>query len=181
MALITLAEQNLIKPISQNWAIRGKETGGVTNFDQLATEVENLELRKLLGNALLYDIQQNPAEVRNDILLNGTTFEDCNGDTIEFKGIKFQLSYMNYSKYIRISKLSDTYTGFVKKTRPQSEDLEIGELKNEQKDAQEIALSDFEIMKQYLNDNDDVYTLWNCANTRKIYTPKIITVRKTIK
>jgi hypothetical protein len=179
MALLTLSQQNEIKPISQNWANSSKEVGGTTNFEQLQKEVENLELRKLLGNALLYDIQQNPTDANNVLLLDGTTFEDCNGDTIDFQGIRFQLAYMNYSKYIRVSKLSDTYTGFVNKTRNESTDLDVGELKNEQQNNREIALSDFEIMKKYLDDNKDTYELWECANTKKVYTPRIKTVRKT--
>jgi hypothetical protein len=179
MALLTLVEQNLIKALSPNWTAKAKITGGVNNFVQLQTEVENNELRDLLGRALLLDIQTNPGTASNVILLEGTTFKDCDDNDIKFEGIKFQLAYMNYSKYVRISPNNDTFTGFVKQNRNETEYIDEGAVKREQQDAREIALKDFEIMKLYLNDNTVTYPLWNCGKTKKIYTPKLTTLRKT--
>jgi len=180
MALLTLAQQNLIKPISQNWALSTKEISGTTNFTQIESEVENLELRKLLGNALLYDLQTNPLTALNVLLLDGTIFENCNNDTVEFQGIRFQLANMVYAEYMLESKIQDSYTGMVKKSRPESVELSQGELNNYKKRYQEIALSDFQIMKEYLNENDTLYPLWECSRTKRPYTPRLITVRKTV-
>jgi hypothetical protein len=179
MALLTLVQQNQIKPISQNWANSAKETGGTTNFVQIEDEVENLELRKLLGDALLYDIQQNPTDAKYVDLLDGTNYQNCNDDTVEFQGIRYQLAHMVFAQYMLESKLSDTYTGYVKKSRNESENLTQGELNNYKKRYQEIALSDFQIMKGFLDENTDIYDLWECANVKKPYTPRIRTVRKT--
>lgn len=179
MALLTLADQNLIKPISGNWANASKIAGGVTNFAQLQKEVEDNDMRELLGAALLLDIQTNPATAENLLLLDGTTFENCKGETVKFEGIKFQLAYMNWSKYVFESRISDTFTGMVKKNRTESEDLSQGDLKKTQLDARKIALNDFEIMVVFLNDNSTDYPLWACANKKTPYTPKIRTVRKT--
>jgi len=180
MALLTLTQQNSIKPISQNWANHIKIAGGVTNFKLLQTEVENKELKNLLGNALLYDIQQNTTDPGYVKLLDGTTFLDCDDNTIEFQGIRFQLAYMNWSKYVGESHLSDTFTGMVQKSRNESTALSSGDIKRTQLDAREIALQDFEIMKLYLNDNETIYPLWITGKTKKIYTPKFTGIKRTI-
>lgn len=179
MALLTLTQQNNVKPISTNWANQRKATGGKTNFSQLQEEVENKELKGLLGPAFLLDIQANPTTSANLLLLDGTTFEDCDGNDIKFEGIRFQLSYMNYSKYVGISSIADTFTGMMQQNRTETTPISEGAVKREKQDAREIALQDFEIMKLYLNDNEDTYLLWKCTNTKKIYTPKLMTIRKT--
>lgn len=179
MALLTLIQQNNIKPLSSNWCNTAKITGGKTNFELLQEEVENKELRILLGPALLLNIQLNPTDTNYLKLLDGETFEDCDGNDIKFEGIRYQLSYMNYSKYIGISHQADTFTGMVQQARPETTPISEGSIKRDKQDAREIALQDFEIMKQYLNDNDDIFTLWECGTTKQIYTPKLTTIRKT--
>ena len=179
MALLTLTQQNNVKSISPNWANKVKITGGETNFVTLQREVENKELKQLLGPAFLLDIQLNPTGVGNVLLLDGETFEDPEGNDIKFEGIRFQLAYMNYSKYVRISPNADTYTGMVRQNRSETTFLSEGATKGEQQDARELALQDFEVMKIYLNDNTDLYPLWKCARSKKIYTPRLTTIRKT--
>jgi hypothetical protein len=181
MALLTLVQQNLTKPISQNWANTSKESGGLTNFVQLQIEVETKDLRKLLGPALLLDIQKNPTDAKYVDLLDGLEYENANGDTVKFEGIRYQLAYMNFSKYVFESRVADTMTGFVKKVRTESEDLSQGDIRRIQIDAQEMAMADFDLMAAYLDDNTETYTLWKCANIKRPFTPKLTTIRKTIK
>lgn len=179
MALITLSQQNNIKAISQTWANKFKVQGGKTNFEQLLEEVENTELSNMLGSALLYDVQQNPTDANYLLLLNGTTFEDCNGNTIKFFGIRHQLAYMVYVRYLEESGVTDTFTGVVQKNRNETEPVSVGKLKNIQQRHKDIIFKDFNTMKIYLNDNTDIYTLWDCSETKKIYRPKIMSIRKT--
>lgn len=181
MALITLTQQNQIKPISQNWANTTKVSGGITNFVQMQKEVEGLELKELLGASFLLDIQTNPTDAKYTRLLDGYTFENYNGNNVRFEGIVYQLAYMNYSKYVRISGIADTMIGMARKTRDESTDLSEPDKRNEQNDARRIAMQDFEIMKLYLDENTDTYELWQCTNRKNIYTPKLSTFRKTIK
>jgi len=179
MALLTLLQQNNNKPVSPNWANAVKTTGGKSNFTQLQEEIENNELRDLLGPAFLLGIQTNPTDANNVLLLDGATFKDCNDNDIKFEGIRFQLSFMNYSKYVVISSNKDTFTGMIKQNRTETTFIDRGAIKAEQQGAREIALKDFEIMKLYLNANTDLYPLWKCTITKKIYTPKLTTLRKT--
>lgn len=181
MALLTLNQQQLIKPISPNWANNIKNTGGITNYDQLAAEVEETDLQKLLGPALLQDVQDNPLEARNVTLLNGGTFEDCNGDTIKFKGILYILAYMNYSQYITESFAADTFTGFVKKERNEASSLSSAERKEIKINVREKAMYQWDLLKQFLNDNTDTYEFWYCNQSKQPYRPILKGVRKTRK
>jgi len=181
MALITLAQQQAIKPISNNWATAYKQVGGKSNYDQLAEEVEETDLQKLLGAALLQDIQDNPTEARNVTLLEGGTFKDCNGNTIKFKGIIWVLAYMIYSQYVTESFAADTFTGFVKKERNEATGLSSAERKEIKINVREKALHQWDFIKQYLNDNTSLYPLWYCGQSKQPYRPVLRGVRKTIK
>ena len=66
MALLLYNQQQAIKKISSNNAAR---------YEQIAQEIEDSELAKLLGFPLLYDLQTNPATSANKALLEGAEFE----------------------------------------------------------------------------------------------------------
>ncbi len=180
MALLTLAQQQAIKPISSNWANYIKITGGITNFEQLQKEVEEKEFRILLGIAFTQDIQNNPLTTSNAKLLDGGTYVNSCSETITFKGLRFVLAFMNWSKYVGESFVSDTFTGMVKKNREESESLSSGDIKRLQLDAREIALQEWEIIKDFLCLNSNDYPLWKYGKTQKVYAPKFYGVKRTI-
>jgi len=179
-AILTLIQQNSFKVISENWANTKKLVGGVSNFEQLGKEVEQKELKQLLGVALLQDLQKNPETAANVELLDGGTFENCDGNEIDQLGIRFVLSYLNYSKYIPVSGIESTFTGLVQKNRNETQNISDGKESKLQLDSREIALQEFEIIKQFLNENSDDYPLWICGKTKQIYTPIIRTVKRTL-
>jgi len=181
MALLTVAQQQAIKPISPNWAIAIKMTGGVNNFTQLQAEVEEKELKQLLSPAFLYDIQQNLTEEKYITLLDGSEFTTESGNKLYFSGLRYILAYFNWSKYVAESHFADTFGGMVQKNRAESTALSSGDIKRTQTDAREIALQDFEIMKIYLDENTDIYPLWeSCKKKRKLFTTRITGIKRTI-
>lgn len=180
MALLTIQQQQAIKTISQNWANFVKLTGGLSNYQQLEIEVENKEFRQLLGVPFLQDIQANPLTALNVLILDGGSFINCNGETIYFKGLRFVLSFMVFSAYVIESSISDTFTGMVKKNRDESESLSLGEKKIMQQNSREIALQEWELIKEYLVLNESSYPLWHYGKTKKVYTPKIFGIKRTI-
>lgn len=168
--ILKLEDQQNIKPIDQNnW---GK-------YPQIAKEVEESKLRELLGIALLQDIQKNPTSANNKLLLNGDTYTDCNDVTITHLGLKYVIAYLNYSHYVGISYVADTFTGMVKKSRQDAETLSNGEILRIQNDNRSIALTEWENIKEYLNQNTDKFHLWKNIATPKLYAPKFYNVRKT--
>ena len=170
--ILTYSQQQAIKPISAN---------NQSKYDQLATEVEYLELQKLLGVAFLQDIQDNPLTADNINLLDGSDFVDCEGVTIHQKGLRYILAYLNYSEYLGSSFAVDTFTGFVKKTHENAQPIGEGETKRLQSRNREIALNEWYVVKQFLDENYLLYPLWCKSNEKKLYVPKITTLRKTRK
>ena len=168
--LLTHDQQQAIKKMSPN---------NSRDYDQLATEVEELELRDLLGDALLQDLQANPTSENNVKLLDGSTFEDCHGNTIKFKGLRYVLAYFNYAKYIGSSFVKDTNTGFVQKNRQESEVISEGTVNRLQIENRKIGMKEFELVKDYLNANCDTYTLWISTESKQAFAPKFHFIRKT--
>lgn len=179
-AILTLIQQNSFKVISENWANTKKLVGGVSNFEQLEKEVEQKELKQLLGVALLQDLQANPGTAANIELLDGASFVDCNNNTINQLGLRFVLAYLNHSKYIPVSGIESTFTGLVQKNRNETQNISDGKESKLQLDSREIALQEFQLIKQFLNENSDDYPLWICGKTKQIYTPIIRAVKKTL-
>lgn len=167
--LLSYSQQQAIKKISEN---------NEAKYAQIALEVEESELRKLIGVHLLQDLQANPAEVNNAKLLNGDTFT-CNEISTKHKGLRFVLAYFNFSRYLGESYVNDTFTGFVKKKREESETLTEGEIKRLQNINRDIALTEWELIEKYLIANSTIFTKFCISETKKVYTPKIYGIRKT--
>lgn len=167
MALINFDYQQRAKKISSNNQDR---------HYQLVDEVENSELRKLIGDAFLYDIQINSSNYAD--LLNGVEFDYC-GNKLKHRGLKFVLAYLVYAKYIGESFVQDTFSGFVQKNRQESETISDGATKRLMQENRDIALSEFKLIEKYLNENSATYTLWEGATSKKMFTPKFHTIRKT--
>lgn len=172
--ILSFEKQQIIKPISNN---------NQNRYGQIASEVENLNLKSLLGAAFLYDIQTKAAETTipepYKTLLNGGTFLNCDNETISFKGLYYIIAYFNYRQYIGISGYFDTFSGMVTKSRPEGENVSEGTIKRLQTESETIALSEFETVKQYLNENELLFPLWKSCKTKKTFNPKFSTLKKT--
>lgn len=166
--LLKLSEQQNIKPLTAN--NEGK-------YNQLASEVESLDIDKLLGSAFYQAVSASPSSYSD--LLNGATFEDNYGNTVTHKGLKYVIAFLNYAKYIGESYVFDTYSGFVQKNRPDSERISSGDIKRLQQENREIAFNAFELIRLFLNKNKETYPLWNCGSDKKTYKPIFYGVKKT--
>lgn len=168
--LLTFNQQIAIKKLSLN---------NQNKFDELCREVERTDLKDLLGAALLQDLQTNPTTANNELLLNGDTFTNYLGQTVKHQGIRYVLAYLNHSRYIGESFVQDTFSGMVRQNQNLSEPISEGTVKRLQATSKEIALSEFELIKQYLNENFTNYPLWMQAISTKPFTPKFGSIRKT--
>lgn len=166
--LLKLSEQQTIRPFSTN---------NEKDYNQLATEVESLELDKLLGYAFYQAVSAAPLSYAD--LLNGCSFVDCDGNTVSHRGLKYVLAYLNYAKYIGESYVKDTYSGFVQKTRPDSERISSGDIKRLQLENREIAFNAFELIRTYLNKNNETYPLWNTTSDKRTYRPNFYGIKNT--
>jgi hypothetical protein len=171
MALLTFEQQNAIVRINSN---------NQSDYTELERNTENLELKKLLGRALLQDLQDNPDTSENVLLLDGGTYTDCNGNTVKHKGLRYVLAFMVYAAYIKKIPFKDTNTGFKLMESGNSERISRGERDDLIADNRTFALDEWEAVRSFLNENCDNYPLWNSSNERKVYTPRIIPVRSTV-
>lgn len=168
--LLTYSQQVLIKKISSN---------NQSRFDELCKEVERTDLKDLIGLALLQDLEANPNTTNNKLLLDGTSFVNYIGQTVTHQGLRYVLSYLNHSRYIGESFIKDTFTGMVRGTQENSEPISEGSIKRLQQIDREIALSEFELIKEYLNLNYTLFPLWLYVLSTKTFTPKFGSVSKT--
>ena len=143
----------------------------------MAQEVQDFYLSDLLGNAFAYDLEENPTNY--EALLDGSTYTDCDGNTVKQRGLRYCLAYWNFGRYIPNSMVDDTFTGFVQKNRQETQTISSGQVSRLQLEANNQAEKAWNIVKDYLNENSDTYPLWNCATTRKPYQPRMINVQKT--
>ncbi len=169
----------LILSWAQQIAIKKITTNNQPKYAALAGEVEEKELRDLIGLALLQDLQANPATIYNAKLLNGDSFTNYIGQTVNHKGLRYVLAYLNYSRYIGESAINDTYTGVVVKKREESELLSEGGIRRLQEQARNQALTEWSVIKDYLNCSSINFPLWLYTRSKQPYTPKFWGVRKT--
>lgn len=180
MALLSITQQQNIKPISPNWAGAAKVSGGKSNFDQLAEEIEDGKLVDKIGFRFLQDLRDAENSEPNDFLMLGGVYMHNNIEH-RIKGLNYVLAYMIYSEYVRASALNDSFTGLVRKSRNESETAKAGDVKAEQLNAQQLAIKEFKNIELYLNCNVDLYPLWRCTTPKKIYTYQMKGLRKTKK
>lgn len=170
--LLSFSAQNLIKPISLNNQVK---------YEQLASEVESLELDRLLGYAFYQAISTTPSDYSD--LLNGCSFIDNSENTVTHRGLLYTLAYLNYAKYIGESYIFDTYSGFSQKVRQDSERISSGDIKRLQLENREIAFNAFELIRMYLNKSNEsnplTYPLWNSKSDKRIYIPRFYGIKKT--
>jgi len=96
--LWTWSEQQEIRPIDENNAHL---------FEQIQSEVQNHDLRKLLGFEFFNELFKNIADYT--LLLSGGEYT-YQGSTYNFNGLKYVCAYLFYARYIRESRVNDTFT-----------------------------------------------------------------------
>lgn len=164
--IVTYSIMQTIKPISAN---------NRTKFEVMSQEVEDYYLPKYLGDAFAYDVQTNPSDYAD--LLDGVEFEDCDGNTVKFKGLKYVLAYFIYAEYIVETKYADTYTGMVTKNREEASSITKGQEEQLKNKYRSYAESQVDLMRKYLNENSDTYELWN-RSTPRAYNPIFTNVKR---
>jgi len=141
--IITLAEQLAIKPIAVD---------DEAKYYQLADEVQEYELRKLIGEPLYNDMLDNLALPKYEKLIEGDTWT-YGGYRYTHKGLKFVLAYLIYSKWVYRSMLIETNTGVVLQTSEYNEKASEGYIKRLSDEATQIAMDEMSKIKRYIEAN----------------------------
>lgn len=157
-ALWTTTEQQTIKKISDNNINRV--------FDKLSEETQALDLLKLLGFYFYQDLIQNPTENKYTAILNSGTWTSSDGNTYQYKGLKYVLAYFFYARYLDSTGFEDTFSGMKIMNNPESKDLSNGDIKNTIREARQLAFKYWEELEMFLRENTSTYEFYKCDNKK---------------
>lgn len=139
----TWSEQQEIRPIDENNAHL---------FEQIQAEVQNHDLKKLIGFEFFNELFKNIADY--NLLLSGCEYTYLDG-TYNFNGLKYVCAYLFYARYIRESRVNDTFTGFVTHTADGMQPLSSNEIMNLENRYKEIATTEWEACLHYLKSTEE--------------------------
>lgn len=147
-----------------------------------AKEAQNFDLRPYLGDALFYDLMKNQTLEKYQDLLNGKEYQDTNGNTIWFDGIKEALAYYAMARFRGNQQISDTNFSVVIKTNEFSEpvsDKTIVRTATELKSAANALMYD---VVKYIKTNISNYPLYettDCCKPAGVNKMRITGVSRT--
>lgn len=157
----------MILAISELTTVPIPNNNNVKKLEAAILQAEQVNIRPLLGAALFYDLEQNKANSKYQDLLNGKSYTYCD-NTISFKGLNAVISNYAYAVYVSKANLIDTNSGLVLKKTEYSDHLEYSKLKAEASQYENLAISYWEDVKQFLCEFPDTYDLFKDNNV----TPK---------
>lgn len=107
--LITVQELKVFRPLSET-------VNKATQLDPYIREAQDMDIEPVIGAALFEDMINNLTVEKYTDLLNGKQYENSEGKTVSFMGLKAALSYYAWSRYILYRNTQDTPSGMVTKT-----------------------------------------------------------------
>jgi len=178
--LLPYSQQQIIKPVSKN---------NQTKFEQISIETQDLELDQLLGTVFYQEVVDNyvpttTATTTPDIwqeLVEGSVYTGSCGNQITQKGLWYVLAYLNYASYINEAHIADTLTGFVQKTRPDSQQINYPAQKNLMNKNREFAFNYFDKTRDFLCVNHTDYPNWNVTKEKKVRDFTLKGYKRTIR
>ena len=121
MALLwTYSEQQAIKPISAN---------NEPKWEQIATEVQYVKLKEMIGADFHQDIISNPTGTYNALLIAGGTYTK-DGVTYTYAGLKAVLSFLFFERYIMEGDAQDTFAGFMQNDNENARHISFAQKKD---------------------------------------------------
>ena len=153
--LITFADFEGIKTINLN---QNQER----QLDPSISEAQKFDAKKLLGAAFFQNIIDNPTDPDNLVLLNGTTYDNNQGDPVSFEGLKVMIVYFAFARYVGGKNITDTVFGFVNKQGEKSDQVDNAGISRECKASIAAAFAVWNEIKDFLNAqiNASKYDLW---------------------
>lgn len=149
MALLTYNSLNAITPLGPN---------AEATVVRLIDEVENTQLRDLIGAPFLFAVQADPGSYGD--LLDGVTFTNAYGQTLRHRGLRFVLAYLVKSEYVIQSAAIDTATGYTFKKRNEAEAIDSRARRDLMDSARAIAEGEFALIRLFLAENSALYPLF---------------------
>ena len=133
--------------------------------NKMKTAIENaeLDLQKVLGSDLFFDIKSNKATPSYSDLLEGSTFFK-NGYEYSHNGIKSVLSKYTLSRYVYALNSNYTPFGLHERIGENSQNVNFSSIKEQSKQAQIDAGDLYDMVQLYLEANSSQFTAYNSSN-----------------
>lgn len=148
MALLwTYDDQQDIKPISQN---------NEQKWEQMATEVQFVKLKEMMGDDFYHDVISNPTSTWNQKLIDGATYT-VDGVDYTFAGLKYVLAFLFYQRYVMEIDAQDTFIGHMINDNVNASHVSFGQKKNIAMEMKRIADEHWKDCKQFVCENSDEF------------------------
>ena len=106
--LINLSDIQEYKPVSSN-------ISSINRIEPYIMEAQDLDIKPFLGDDLYYALIEGKADAKYLLIIEGGSYENANGNTIYFEGLRPALCYFAYARLIENNPLHVTAFGVVKK------------------------------------------------------------------
>lgn len=136
-------DQQAIKPISEN---------NEQKWSQMATEVQLIKLKELMGADFYQDVLANPTGTYNAQLIDGATYT-IDDVSYTFSGLKYVLAYLFYERYIMENNAQDTYVGLMQNDNPNAAHVSFAQKKNMAQEMRRIANDHWKDCYQFVCEN----------------------------
>lgn len=136
-------------------------------------EAQDFDIKPAIGGALFHDVVTkyalSPADTNIVKLVEGGTYEDCEGNTIAFAGLAKALKYYALARFRKKQPINDTNFGVVMKRDNYSDPVDSKMLSQSIDDARSSGYGYLQETMKYLQQNKDIYPLYkgNEDNLRK--------------
>lgn len=138
--------------------------------EQFMEEVEQLDIKNLLGNRFYVDVINNLSNY--DDIIYPLTYE-YGGYTYQHNGLVYVISYLTHSLYVENHKLKDTDGGIVVPNSEYSNQIDYATSKNLSKRYRNLAMTEFDNIKRYLCYFPNKFDLYCGNDTLKSSRPRI--------
>lgn len=154
-------------------------------------EAQENDLVRVLGNSFTLEMISSIDSVDDDLVakystvLDGSTYSNCNSETVRHRGVKRALIHYAYAAYIMDSSYIDSTHGMVQKINQDSIPVPLGELKNLHDRHVRLASNCIQETIDFICNDRDTYTLYkgecDCcqeSESRKVRSSSISIIKK---
>jgi hypothetical protein len=152
-----------------------------TEEDKINTaikEAERFDLKDLLGEELFWDLINNTTQQKYIDLLDGKSYTNKEGNTVQFEGVKIVISYFASARLLKLNNNLEVtrYGTMVKLAKNLSQVPDPKMTSKTIADLQSIANEYFKEIEKFLDLNKEIYPLWkvSCSggeNKKKTFNP----------
>ncbi len=154
-----------------------------TRLDRAIQNAQIMDLRAFMGDTFYRDfinkvfVSTDPDFTKYQNLLNGVdyTFQE---NTIHFYGLIPLLSFWSWARYTKTGNVQSSRAGLVFKKTEQSEHATEREISRMVIDSNDKAGAFLNDARQFLDEEDATYPLWNESPTRRVQTKQGMSITR---